>query len=869
MNLPSASARQRAPGATYRLQFGPAFGFNDATRVLDYLAALGVTDCYASPLLAARSGSTHGYDVIDPTRLNAELGSDQDFERLHEAMVRHHMGLLLDFVPNHMCIGCNDNYFWHDVLRNGRASRFARWFDVYWDDSDRFLVPLLGRNLDDVVADGELGLVHQENEWFLSYFEQRFPLSEAAQSCLTEALAAEGAGRTTEERLRAVVTPSFMHRLLALLPYRLVHWRTAERRPAYRRFFTINELIGLRIEDPEVFRVVHQKVFELIANGSVTGLRIDHIDGLQRPRKYLQDLRRASSELLPDGDAVYVVVEKILGEDERLPDDWVVDGTTGYEFLNAVLRLFVHDEGADALRRTYAAFIGRTERFQSVAQEAKRFILSTSLRGDAERLVARIGDPLEGTSREELSRAVAALLGHLHVYRTYWEPGLAMSEPDQRRLAAAFDDARAESAEIPGAAFDVLWSILLGGAPIDDRVRREFVLRFQQLSGPAAAKGIEDTALYRYFPLSALNEVGGDPDARGMAPVEFHAFNRDRLRWPRTLSATSTHDTKRGEDVRLRIAALSEIPDAWAAALARFRIALDVAAEERPEAADEYLFYQTVVGTLSTEDAANVEEYSLRIEEYMIKAIREAHVHTSWQKPDETYERRMSEFVRHALLRPAFMHELLRFVEPIATSAAYSSIAQAVLKIASPGVPDFYQGTELYELSLVDPDNRRPIDFERRRRLLGDVTESLGRDVRAAWRRWIAPPADERLKIAVISRALALRRRHRDLFDQALYLPLLAAGDRADHVVCFARVHGEAAALAVVARWHLILGAPARLPVGAIWLGTTIQIPRDLPHGTYRDAFTAATVRIPGSPDSVDVAQLLEQLPVALLERIS
>ena len=958
-----ATESTRIPGATYRLQFNRHFTFADAEALLPYLHALGVTDLYASPLFPARAGSLHGYDVTDHGRLNPELGPEESFRRFADALRRRGMGLLLDVVPNHMCIADPGNRWWNDILENGPSSPFAGFFDIDWrppktELADKVLLPFLGDQYGRVLENQELRVVQGGGSLFVVYYETRLPLApktwipvlEAVLRRVAERLPDPDANRmelesvltalrylpprseTDPDRVRERMREkevikgrlarllevsadvrealeaellvlngrrrdprSFdaLERLIGNEAYRLCFWRVAADEINYRRFFDINELAALRVEVPEVFAAAHALVFDLVRQGIVTGLRIDHVDGLYDPEQYLHDVQAACRSArggdVPAGPRpFFVVVEKILEGDEVLNPAWPVHGTTGYDFLNQLNGLFVDARGEGAIRRLFTGLAGRPEAFADLLCTCKKFILLVSMASELRVLACRLDRISEqhrwsrDFTQESLRFALREVIACFPVYRSYSRPGQAeVDAVDRRRITDAVEEAKRRNPATDASLFDFIGSVLLlqdpeGLGDAERAERREFVLRFQQLTGPVMAKGLEDTAFYRYVPLVSLNEVGGDPCRFGLSLDEFHRRNRERaLRWPASLLATATHDTKRGEDVRARLNVLSEIPEAWEAAVTRWRTMnrghkVRVGRGEAPDPVLEYLLYQTLVGAwpLAGGEEARFRE---RVREYMLKAVREAKVHTSWISPHPDYESALCDFTE-ALLDEGrareFLADLRAFVAPVALAGALNSLAQVLLKIAAPGVPDFYQGAELWDLRLVDPDNRRPVDFAPARALLEDLERKTGADRPALLRELLAAWPDGRIKLYLTAAALTFRRDREALFACGDYLPLVAGGETREHVVAFARRRGPAWAVAAVPRLAAARTAGGRFPLGAeAWRGSALALPQDAP-ARWRNALTGEVVETAaatGGP-SLSLAAAFRAFPVALLE---
>ncbi len=883
----------KTPLATYRVQLRSEFGFDDAAAVAGYLADLGVTHLYSSPYLQAARGSAHGYDVVDPTRVNEDLGGEEAHARLCRALGAAGLGQVLDIVPNHMAITERRNTWWWDVLENGAASRYAAYFDVDWNSPharlrDTVLLPILGDHYGRVLESGELHLARREGRFEIHYHEHRMPvaprsldalIAQAARRSgspdlafiadslgqLPPATATDRASIARRHRDKEVLAgqlarlsrerpevaqaldeavaginagPDPLDELLQRQNYRLAFWRTAGQELDYRRFFDVNTLIGLRMEDERVFADTHALVLRWLKEGVIDGVRIDHPDGLRDPEEYLERLRDEAPE-------AWVVVEKILEPGEPLRDSWPVEGTTGYDVLNRIGGLLVDPAGEGPLTDLYAELTAEVADWPALVREKKLLVLGELLASDVNRLAEVFLEVCErhrrhrDYTRYELRQAIREVVACFPVYRTYVRAEIGeVTELDRRYAGEAIAAAKAHRPDLSAELFDFLRDLLL----LEVRGEREgeLVMRFQQLTGPAMAKGVEDTAFYNFHRLISLNEVGGSPGEFGLSVAEFHRLSAEAQRlWPRAMLATSTHDTKRSEDVRARISLLSEIPEHWGEVARRW---FERNAKHRqgprgelPDRNAEYLLYQTLVGAwpISTERAAA----------YMEKATREAKVHTSWTRPNPGYEEALRAFVGGALEDPDFVADLAAFVAPLVEPARVSSLAQTLLKLAAPGVPDFYQGTEIWDLSLVDPDNRRPVDYDLRRRLLADLKRG--------------PTAEEVLarmeeglpKLWVVHQGLQLRRRNPEPFGPiGDYEPLRASGPRADHAVAFTR-HGEVAV--VVPRLPLRLDGD--------WQGTTLE----LPPGRWRNELTGEEIKGGERP----VADLLERFPVALLER--
>jgi (1->4)-alpha-D-glucan 1-alpha-D-glucosylmutase len=927
----------RIPLATYRLQFGPSFTFRDAMALVPYLSELGISDIYASPILKAVRGSTHGYDVTDPDELNPELGTWEDFQALVDEVQAHGMGWVQDIVPNHMAYS-SENWMLMDVFENGPRSPYYHFFDIFRDHPDpelqtKLLAPFLAGPLEEVLRRGEIKLVLDRRGVALCYFDWRLPLYLASYpgvlwherrplsgamagddpslqaflelrdtfACVSEMDdSPEKRGRLSEAKKRLVqlhrddprvslyvddvlesfnrpaeghVEQSPLYMLLKQQFFRLTSWEVACEKINYRRFFYLSDFIALRVQDPQVFERMHRKIFELVRAGVFTGLRIDHVDGLYNPRAYLVRLREA----LPD---CYLVVEKILEFYEFLPAAWPIQGTSGYKFCNHVNGIFCRQENESAFTKIYHEFIGADLDYDHLLYEAKKKILTTRMAGEVAYL-AHLAMQLSGSDKPDtaqaMQEALTALMAAFPVYRTYVDAH-NFTEQDRRVLTDAIERARDKCPECR-ADVDRVIRLLLGDSSeeVDTRAqetRRNLLMRFQQFTGPAMAKGFEDTLLYVYNRLLSLNEVGGAPHTFGMSLDEFHRFNQLRARnWPHAMNATSTHDSKRGEDSRARLNVLSEIPDHWSRAVARWtnmnerhKQACDGA--RAPSRNDEYMLYQTLVG-VTPFDARMQDFVSLRqrVKDFMLKAVREAKAHTDWMQPNEPYENACLGFVDR-ILDPSpgnpFWADFVTFQKEISECGLYNSLSQLVLKMTSPGLPDFYQGTELWDFNLVDPDNRRRVDFEKRRRFLGTIQQSWTSDFEFRGKSLAADAQfhDGRIKLFVIQRGLRARRENRDLFEKGDYLPASAAGRHADHIVAFFRRWQDRYALTMAPRFLTSLIRPGESPSGPqVWGDTRIVLPTDGPP-SWQDVITGNVLT---AQRELPVGEIVGEFPVSIL----
>jgi (1->4)-alpha-D-glucan 1-alpha-D-glucosylmutase len=958
----SAGPGYRVPASTYRLQLTAQFSFEDAFEITDYLQELGITDCYASPILTARPGSSHGYDVCKPSELNPRLGGSCQFDRWTERLRALGMGLLLDIVPNHMAADPL-NPWWRSVLQHGPASEFASWFDIDWDRTDpglrgKVLLPILEDHYWKVLEAGKLQLVAEADQLAVAYHQTRLPLSPESLQLLHSELttlcrksndASESpCDREALDRLlkgfssltRDPASPSakaehgtevngvlsrllkhcngepgqpdsfgFLHSVLQRQHYRLAYWRTGNEELNYRRFFDVAELAAVRMELPEVFEAAHELVLRLVAEGKVTGLRVDHPDGLRDPHKYFARLQEAIGQIraagspeaanpneLARGQAFFVVAEKILTRTEPLPPDWRVAGTTGYDFLNLLNGVFLNRANGAALDQIYGEFTGSPHNFERAVYESKLRILHRNMLADLRRLTVQLKSIASNTqygidfSTSELRECIANVIAAFPVYRTYLtEERLLPNAEERAQIEAAVKHAAAISDSLDPEVFLFLQKLLLGNFPedLDDSGRQqclEFVLRFQQLTGPAMAKGLEDTTFYSHNRFIALNEVGGAPDHFGTTLDSFHQQNASRAEhWPHTMLATSTHDTKRGEDLRARLNVLSEMPEEWRQAVLKWKSLNHdkkrlVNGAPAPDANDEYFLYQVLVGAWvsAAENGNDSRAFRDRIAGYMLKALREAKAHTSWTEPNEAYEEATQQFV-HAILShehaDLFLNDFMLFQRKVAFFGLFNSLAQVILKMTVPGVPDFYQGTELWDYNLVDPDNRRSVDYRLRKTLLADLRRKFTNetpDAAQLIKDLLKNYQTGQIKQYVIWRMLEYRRRHRDLFESGGYDPIRARGSKPDHICAFVRSRGEESVVVIAAR--LVLGLTQGAQRGAlesdVWQTTSLNIPGSKQGERYRNVLTGQVIELRGEPAIIPVPELLGLLPAAVLKQI-
>lgn len=928
------------PRATYRLQLTHRFGFADAERIVPYLAELGVSDLYCSPIVKARTGSEHCYDAVDPTQINPELGGESAFYALSRQLKAHGMGLLLDIVPNHMAVSPENEALMH-VLEYGPASPFADWFDITWHAAGKqgaiergVQLPILGKELNAAIADGEVTVVLEGSGVGVRYFDWRLPVCPGSlgailrrvrvkvpaggghemqqQGQMMEELAAAAdrlpqwrkaygwkyllACDDVKRQLGAMLQRSAevregvekaakqinassdaLREVLEQQVYELRYWKDASRDLTYRRFFDISDLIGVCVEQPHVFKQTHELVLRLMGRGHVAGFRVDHIDGLAGPRTYLQMLQDAAGQQMPERfmgnkpQCVYVVVEKILEGAEELDEYWPVAGGTGYAFLNAVNEMFVDEQGLTLLGEHHAQVTGRVEQFEQRVRQLKAEAAKELFEGEVNALLAELKIVERRVKRDAMREALVELSSALPVYRTYAEYGV-FYERDRRLLEHTFKHLERTEAMVQ------LERIMLGDfrnlTQRQREARQRFITRWQQLTGPLMAKGLEDTALYQDARLISLNEVGMDPRSlrqpRGIE--QFHdLMSRRSVRWGGSLNATATHDTKRGEDVRARINVLSEMAGQWIETAERWmgmngHYKAVHRGESVPDPCMELFLYQTAIGFWPMDDAEEAGALE-RLARYAIKAAREAKTHTSWIEQDVTYEEHLEAFVREVFdpgRGDAFMREFRALHGRVAWYGALSSLSQVLIKATAPSVPDVYQGCELWDLSLVDPDNRRPVDFDARQRYLREISgRPIGEilaDVVEHWR-------DGRVKMWLLHRALRARREQQDVYMRGSYEPLKLSGIHAGKLCAFARRFEDRWAITIAPVQMMGMGQFGVLPTGKrVWEDTKLHLPAEGPR-QWANQLTEEQVdsEATNGGRQVDVAQVLTTLPWALL----
>ncbi len=880
---------RHVPHSTYRLQLHKGFTFDDASAVADYLQRLGVSHVYSSPYLQAAPGSMHGYNVVDPERVNEELGGEAGHQRFCKRLSEVGLGQILDIVPNHMATRRQNRYWW-DVLENGPSSRYATWFDIDWNMPEvrlhnKVLIPVLGDQYGRVLSQNQIRIEHNCERFQARYMENVYPLAPRSLA-LPLAKAARYAGNATlnfiADSLSRLPIPDaydaemvlsrhrdktviyeLLHRLceehaavsaaidravaemnedhdaldafLDLQYYRLAYWRTADQDLGYRRFFDVNTLIGLRVERGHVFNATHRLVLDWLEKGVLDGVRVDHPDGLRDPQQYFERLRERAPE-------AWIIAEKILEPEEELRKEWPIEGTTGYDFLNLCNRLLIHEEGLREITKSYAAFTHEPVDFSAIVHEKKMNVEHELLGSDVNRLANLFVGICENNrdrrdyTRAEMRRVLREVAACFSVYRTYVIPERnQITDEDRRQIDEAIAQAKANRPDLDPALFDFMGDVLTLRARGD--LEAEFLLRFQQFTSPVMAKGVEDTALYCFNPMIGLNEVGSAPEHGGLTMEAFHEqLARMQTLHPQTMNTLATHDTKRSDDVRARLAVLTEIPALWKSAVRKWsRANAQFKTGKYPDRNTEYFLYQTLIGTwpISAE----------RVTTYMEKATREAKQQTSWTAQNNEFEDALRHFIEQILASQEFLAELEGFVAKVLPAGRVNSLAQTLIKFTAPGIPDTYQGGELWDLHLVDPDNRSAVDYEARRTMLAELEQGMSAEE-------ILQRSDSGLpKLWVTYKALHLRRQKPEWFGpEADYTPLRAEGPKREHLIAYLR-GGNVATLAP--RWPLSLGNG--------WSTTGL----DLPQGRWKNILTGDTLQ----GGRLRVQSLLQRFPVALLVR--
>jgi (1->4)-alpha-D-glucan 1-alpha-D-glucosylmutase len=856
----------KPPTATYRVQLNSDFGFAQLKDAVPYLAELGVSHIYASPIFQAKKASTHGYDAVDPNKISSELGGAEAFDDLCREAASYGLEWLQDIVPNHVAYTPENPMIW-DVMQRGSSSKFYGFLDVDWNHPSpqlkgKVLAPFLDQKHETCLRGGDIQLAYKEG-FVLSYKGTDFPVTldshgEILSSSTENPAAIEQALKTYNSN------PQLLDKLVSKQVFALTYWRRALRELNYRRFFDITDLICLRIEEKQVFETVHRLVFELMAEGKVGGARIDHVDGLHDPQEYIERFRQKTPN-------VYTIVEKILTAQEELPCSWHVQGTTGYDFLNHTNQLFVDTENQTKFDTLYAQFSENNEPFSQLLYQCKKQVIEMSFSGDMDNLARLMLAELQNwkfgrdVEPPKLKEALVEVFACFSVYRAYLSPK-NRDKKAQEPFAAALTLARQKNANV-NCEFSAI-SSLLRECEWSEGALAVF-MRLQQFTGAVMAKGFEDSALYRYVRLLSLNEVGGDPSKFGCSPEEFHEFNMARQKnWPHTLNASSTHDTKRGEDARARLNVLSELPQEFSVRLQKWAalnhpLKKETAGKLAPSPNEEYYLYQTLLAAYPFAEA-DMPQFRQRLKTHIPKALREAKVHSNWLDPNVKYEAAVSEFVDTLFegeQAGEFREDFLPFQNKISNFGVFNSLSQTLLKITCPGIPDFYQGAELWDLNMVDPDNRRPINFQQRQKLLAEIQKTEP----AKATKLLEDPIDGKAKLYLIFRALAARKRRRELFEQGTYVPLVVKGRFSRHVIAFCRIKGSLCAVTAVPRF--LASLPRREgKAGFDWQDTVVFLP-DSEVKAWVNVFTKEKI-VPHQVSGravLRVSDLLERFPVALL----
>lgn len=930
----------RIPVATYRIQFNSDFPFNRAQEIINYLHELGISDLYASPIFKARIGSTHGYDIVDQNQLNPELGTPEDFDQLMEEIKNQGMGWLQDIVPNHMAYDSQNKYLTDIFQYGSDSDYLdffdIDWKHPYSDLKSRVLAPLLGDFYGNCLENRELTISYEEEELCVNYYNLKFPLKiesytylvshrlkeleerlgrrhpnvikllgvlyvlknipneESSQDRRSQALFAKGLlwglyqenadiKKIIDENIQYLngetgdaESFNFLDKLLSEQIFRLSYWKVGAEELNYRRFFTVNELISVKVEDEKVFNKTHDLIFKLVRSGKFTGLRIDHIDGLYNPLQYLQSMREKVGN-------IYLTVEKILEIEEDLPSPWPIEGTSGYEFLIYVNSLFCQSKNEDRFSQIYRDATGLAVSFKQLLINKKRLIANRNLAGDADNL-AQLLKQIAGQYRygrdltlHGLQTAILEVLVRFPVYRTYIKEG-QISEADRYYVHFAVQEAKGKHPELINELNLIEKFLLLEYDPYLSEENKglwlHFVMKFQQFSGPLTAKGVEDTLFYVYNRFVSLNEVGGAPNEFGISPDTLHQFNKKRAKsWPHTLNTTSTHDTKRSEDLRARLNVISEIPDEWEAQV-RTWMALNREQKTEtdgriiPDGNDEYFLYQNLIGSYPF-DEIEYPEFVERVKQFAIKAVREAKFHTAWLRPDSVYEEGYLAFI-DKILHPSpnnkFLQQFRTFQQKIAFYGIFNSLSQTLIKITSPGLPDFYQGTELWDFSLVDPDNRRPVDYQKRMEYLDEIKTRSQKNILSLIEELKQTPEDGRIKLFLTNQGLAIRQQYLEVYQQGTYIPLEVTGEYGEHILAFGRTYGQTIMITVVPRFLTSLVEPKQFPLGNnIWKDTAIKLPEDWTND-WKETIT--NQRIKGN-HSLNIGDILTVFPVALLGSLS
>lgn len=945
------------PITTYRLQFNSQFTFQHAKEIVDYLCDLGITHFYCSPLLKAKQGSLHGYDITDHSTFNPEVGTKEQFEMLVNTLRDHQMGLICDIVPNHMSVMDSSNKWWVNVLENGPASPYADYFDIDWHPpqkklQNKLLLPLLEQQYGTALEKQTLKVIYQNGAFFLELPHHNLPTDPKSWNLILEPLikrmkplefqelksiatsihhlpdTTETNPERVEERHREKeiikrrldtlmkenellqrellqelegfngnsFDPSSFSRLENFLnaqSYLLSFWRVASDEINFRRFFDICEYAGIKTEKREVFEAIHALLFECIENGWIDGIRIDHIDGLWDPEQYLKDLTEKCKLKGKRTTPLYCILEKILIGNEKLEPEWPIDGTVGYDILNLLNGVFVSQVNIKAIHEIYRNFTNITANPSELAYRCKKLIMIVSLSSELHMLARSLVHIAEqhrnsrDFTAESLRGALRDIIACFPVYRTYIRASQEkIHEEDRHHMMTAISKAKRLNPAINESIFDFLKSLLLLEYPDDLNTEQKeewqnFIMRFQQLTGPVMAKGIEDTAFYRFYPLASLNEVGNDLYSLGNSVELFHTKIQDRFKThPHSMSTISTHDTKRSDDVRARINVLSEIPEEWEQALGRWskfnRIYKEETMKESeiPDSNEEYLIYQTLIGTwpFSPMDKKTHLEYVERIQMYMEKAIKEAKIHSSWVNPSKFYDQQIQQFIEKILDQNSnpFLNDFKAFIPKISMAGIFNSLSQTLLHLSLPGVPDIYQGSEIWNFTLVDPDNRRPVDFQKRKTILDELNEQKNNPSDLLLK-LMQNPEDGRIKLYLIRTLLKLRQRLPNLFLDGSYIPLQVIGEKENHLIAFARFADQKAVIVIAPRLFIPLMQNNTHIQPEIWKDTAIILPKELTSFKFRNIFTDMIFESDKEGEQIvlKVSKNLSPIPQILLESVS
>ncbi len=876
------------PVSTYRIQFSKNFKFNQLYKFVSYFSKLGITNIYASPIFESRKGGTSGYDIINPERINPEIGTEQEFTRLIKNLRKNKIGWLQDIVPNHMAFDFSNKPL-TDIFKKGRKSKYYKFFDIDWNShikelKGKVLAPFLAEPYRQALENDKIKVSFGSQGFSINYANFTFPAKlssykyflDISQNPKLKDIAGIKDESIIEKLYKLYITEKDaekqidksieffnnnkipLDKLLSIQAYKLSYWKVATEQINYRRFFTINHLICTNTQKPEVFKYLHSLVFDMCNKNYFSGLRIDHIDGLHDPEQYLKRLKRKVKNK-------YIIVEKILQKKEKLPESLPVEGTTGYDFLNYLNAIFCQKRNKSIFGKIYSSFIGKKINYGYLIYQKKQLILYKHMNGDLDNLtldirrIAKKAEKLEDIPFPALKRAVGEILCFLPVYRTYFSK--TYGKDSKNYIKEAISKSIQKN---PDLIYELNFLRRMFANKSNHDIRN-FILKFQQLSGPLMAKGLEDTAFYIYNPLISLNEVGGFPDSFGVSLGEFYKFNEFRhKKWPHSLNATSTHDTKRGEDIRARINVLSEIPEQWKNTLKYWK-KINKSKKEKigrqlyPDRNDEYFLYQTLIGSYPYQKF-DLENYTKRIKDYLVKSVREAKVHTAWIKPDEEYEEAFKKFFERLLVDRNFMDNFNKFFEKISHYGIFNSLSQLIIKITSPGIPDFYQGTELWDLNLVDPDNRKEVNFGKRIRLLDGIIKQE-KKLTHLLPELLENKEDGRIKLFLTYKLIKQKKQFKDFFSKGRYTSFNANGMFGDNIISFGYKYGSDTLLAIAPRFLTSVIGENQLPMDKkVWKDTNINIEGNI---TYlKNLITGEKIN---TSKKFYIGDILNNFPVSLL----